>query len=51
MNNSLLTDNKYIKVINTLLENCVNKYQNVENKALVWDTINVKLGAQQLNLQ
>ena len=43
MNNSLLTDNKYIKVINTLLENCVNKYKNVENKALVWDTIKCEI--------
>ena len=43
MNNSLLTDNKYIKAINTLLENCVNKYQNVENKALVWDTIKCEI--------
>ena len=37
INNSLLMDKDYTKLINSLLENCSAKFQNVQNKALVWD--------------
>ena len=39
INNSLLMDKDYTKLINSLLENCSAKFQNVQNKALVWDCI------------
>ena len=43
INNSLLMDKDYTKLINSLLENCSAKFQNVQNKALVWDCIKCEI--------
>ena len=43
INNSLLMDKDYTKLINSLLENCAAKFQNVQNKALVWDCIKCEI--------
>ena len=43
INNSLLMDKDYIKLINSLLEDCSAKFQNIQNKALVWDCIKCEI--------
>lgn len=39
LNVSLLKDQQLVNKINTYLDSCTNTYRNIENKALVWDTI------------
>ncbi len=39
INNSLLTDKKYIEIIENFLDNCREQYDTINNKALVWDMI------------
>ena len=41
--NSLLMDEDYTKLINSLLENCSVKFHHVQNKALVWDCIKCEI--------
>ena len=42
-NSSLLKDENYLKTINELLQVCSEKYQNTQDKRLVWDTIKCEI--------
>ena len=49
LNTSLLRDRQYVEIINRLIEECTTKYNNIENKSLVWDIIKCEIRGQTIS--
>jgi hypothetical protein len=43
LNVSLLKDKEFIDIINDVLDKGKNKYRNMEDKGLVWDTVKMEV--------